>query len=151
MRATKRSTSILKMYNKLHKINDDYIINLTNNIEVLETSYLRENMIKHQYEISYINKVISNIPIENRLLTQSISNTLYYTRVLLFKAMIKDPGFNINDNNKNFNHLLNLEYNNIDKLLYSIDQIKIHKLYKANHSNILLQDKHIIRKILSTD
>ena len=112
------------------------------------TVKIREYMMQAKYEISYIDKIISNLETESNFSTQRIFSTIEHARVLLFKAMLEDTRFQLEGNNlKKHKSILNSSYNNLDKVVCSINQIEIVKMFKFHHGNILEGEEIIVDKI----
>ena len=95
---------------------------------------LRESMIKEGLEITYIDRIISNLPIERKLSSQPISTKLKYTNILLFKAMLEAKN--------------SLKYNNIDKLITNQTQLRLLNIFNISHENILNEEKFIAKEII---
>ena len=91
---------------------------------------------------AYINKMISNIDIENILETQKISFILSNTNVILFKAMRK-----YNRLYKSHEHHIIEESYYIEKVLTKSSALKVIEVMNANHANILSQEDIIIGEI----
>jgi hypothetical protein len=114
------------------------------NLEKLK-DYYKEYLLSKKYDKLYIDRVLSNIEIEEELMVQSISSVLKHTKVLLFKAMLRDFNFNISLNN--ISPQIS-SYNNIDKLLENLSNLTVVKVEHAYHNNILTQKKIIASHIL---
>ncbi|WP_375331669.1 non-ribosomal peptide synthase/polyketide synthase [Candidatus Tisiphia endosymbiont of Temnostethus pusillus] len=130
-------------------LNDDYLLSLTTqmNIEKLKSEY--ENyMLSQGYDKVYIEKTVSNMEIEMKLGMQKISSTLIDTRILLFKAMLKDTRLQVDDVSENSKeYSLTLEYNNIDTIVEKKSNIKLIKINNAHHGNILNQKEFLAFEI----
>ena len=113
-------------------------------LEKLKKQYKKE-LIRTGYDISYINKIISNVEITYKLSNQFISSRLKSSKILLFKAMLKYSKFVEGDVDQQ--EVIITKYNNIDKIIYSPTQVKVVKLFKVYHYNILEEEKVIIEEI----
>ncbi|NDA90304.1 MAG: hypothetical protein EBY20_05295 [Alphaproteobacteria bacterium] len=124
----------------------------------LEIAYIDIEEIKNEYknyaisegiDKSYITKIMTNIDIDDKIEKHKISSTLNNTHVLLFKAMLEDTRFKANNFKKVHEYSSTLEYNNIDKILKNKSNIKLIKVNKADHGNILDQEELIVSEIIS--
>ena len=127
-------------------IPDKNITILKNKNTKLMNLKIKNQMIQDGYDISYVDKIISNLKTERKLSNHLISSKLQHTNILLFKAMVKDLRFEEDNNNKQEN-ILPIEYNHIDKIISSSTQLKLIKMYKVHHWNILKDEKIIIEEI----
>ena len=126
---------------------DTYIAN--KDIESTETNKLedikfKEYMIGEGYDKSYVDKVIANLPTERKLYFQAISSKLKYTDILLFKANLEDTRMTEIDRR----NVLNSKYNNIDKVISSLSQIKVKKMLNSHHGNILYEEEFLTKEII---
>jgi hypothetical protein len=81
---------------------------------------------------------------------QMISHKLVYSKILLFKAMLQDQTISeIMVNSEEINQYLStLKYNNIDKVVQNISNIKLVEV-KVDHSNMLNELDSLTYGILS--
>lgn len=107
-------------------------------------------IIQHQCNIEYIDRMLPNITIDMKLGQQTISNILVYSKILLFKAMFKDEAISeIMVNSEQIHEYLStLKYNNIDKVVRNVSNIKLIEA-KVGHSNMLDQLDLLTQGILS--
>ena len=113
------------------------------------TLKFREKMINEGNEKSYVDKVIANLPTEKKLSSQPISSKLKYTNILLFKAALEDTRMvEIFDKRKVSISMLKLKYNNIDKVIFSLTQLKVVKMLNSHHSNILNEEEFLTKEII---
>lgn len=89
-----RGVKNIKLYILDTFIFDDYLLSKVNNIssrkkEKNRTSFL-EAMQNEGYDPLYIHKVIANLDVEDKLMSNQIQYPLN-SSILLFKAMLKDP------------------------------------------------------------
>ena len=127
---------------------DDYLLSLTNkvNVEKLKNEY-RDYAISQGYNKSYIQKAISNLDVELSLNKQKTSLILTNTQVLLFKAMLEDTRFKMDNSKENYEYLSTLKYNNIDSIIENKSKIKLIEINDAHHGNILDQKELLVSKI----
>jgi len=146
----KREDVKVKVYLLDTILNDDFILlsRKNSNIEHLKLNY-KNYLIEQGYDKSHTEKIISNIEITNKLITQQISSPLTTTQVLLFKAMLEDTRFKDAIAQINYEYLRSKDYNNVDKALKNNANITLVKLYNAHHGNILEQEDLLVQEILS--
>jgi amino acid adenylation domain-containing protein/non-ribosomal peptide synthase protein (TIGR01720 family) len=123
----------------------DYFKN-TLNFEDLKTEY-RKYATFLGHDKSYIEKVILNMDVDEKLSKQTVSSPLVNTEALLFKAMLEDTRLKTNFSKKSFEYLSTLKYNNIDKTLKD-SNIKLIKVENAHHGDILEQVELLTFEIL---
>jgi len=107
-------------------------------------------IIRHQCNVEYIDKLLPNIVTDMKLGSQTISAILVHTKILLFKAMFKDETISeIMINFEQINQYLStLKYNNIDKIVKNISNIKLINV-EVNHSDMLNELDLLTQNILS--
>jgi hypothetical protein len=119
-----------------------------NRIEIEDIKNDYRNFAKLQgYEASYIEKVISNMEIENKIGEEKISSMLANTQIILFKAMIKEAVIKTDAYIKYLEYLSSLKYNNIDTIVKNKSDIKLIKVNNAHHGNILEQEELLVGEI----
>ena len=96
--------------------------------------YIKKAQI-HHYDKGYLEKMLLNIEIENKIEEQKISATLRNTQIILFKAMYRRPERNIYS-----------DCNNVDNVVVDIRKINVIKV-KARHDNILNQEALITAEL----
>ncbi len=108
------------------------------------------HIIEHQCGHEYIDRILPNIIIDMTLGQQTISHKLVYSKILLFKAMLQDQTISeIMVNSEEINQYLStLKYNNIDKVVQNISNIKLVEV-KVDHSNMLNELDSLTYGILS--
>jgi amino acid adenylation domain-containing protein len=107
-------------------------------IDVEKTkSQFMEEAASQGYDPVYIEKSISNIDIETKLVKQKIPTRLTNTKALFFKAMLGDTKYKQD------------EYHNIDKFFIRKSDIKLIKVEDAHHGNILDLEELLISEIAS--
>lgn len=140
----------IKVYALDTVLYDEHLISLSANVD---TEYLKNEYMHyakmHHFDESYINKVVSNIDVEAGFSKQFISSKLLDTNVLFFKAMEEGVGM-IEDAEKSFfRHISLLPYNNIEKIIFNQNNIKVVNVINANHLNILENEELLLSEITS--
>ena len=145
------STVQIKVYLLDTLLFDEHLLVLRKSISFIKIiNQYRDSKRSEGYENSYIEKVVSNMHIENKFLEQQINFTLINTQVLLFKPELssKDEGYaelkKINE------YAIKLPYNNIDKFIKDIASIRVIKVNNVHHWNILNSEQIIATEILKT-
>jgi len=94
----------------------------------------------------YIQKVISAMEAENKLIRDEISSKLAHTKATLFRAKLIDEEFDTLPHSKAQHHYLDkLQYGNVEKAFKKPSSIKVLYLNNTTHYNII--NKH---KVLSS-
>lgn len=119
-----------------------YLSKLEINEEQLDEFLFKQGHLK-----AYINKVTTNFRCDTKLAQQRTVDSLYYTKILLFKAMQIDSRPFVYNNNLLNDYMIHLKYNSIDKIT-NLNNIKLVKLDNINHTNIIDQDTLIANNIL---
>ncbi len=101
------------------------------------TKSLRKHLISLGLETDYIERIISNAPVERNIGTQKISHYLQNTQVFLIKAMLRDNS--VEYMKKISDYVLNLPNNNIDKCCKKL----VKKGLICEHGNILTKNNEI--------
>ena len=147
----KRGSYKINVYLLDTVLHDEYLSNTIKEIDmakIIETkNHYRNYLISQQYEEQYIEKMMSIIDIEVNLTSQQISSTLTNTKIILFKAMLEDTTFITENSKKFYEHVYNLKYNNVDKILEKEAKIQLVKLSETHHGNILLQEQVLVSRI----
>jgi amino acid adenylation domain-containing protein len=100
------------------------------------------------YDDSYIQKVTSNLRVESKLVSQSVSSDLKNVRVILFKAMQEDMRFFASGFRAASQHVTKLPYNNVDSCIHP-SKIKRILLENAHHGTALSQKDSLVKEIIS--
>lgn len=108
----------------------------------------RKLALSQGFEENYIKKVISNMRVENKIITQKISNKLKHTRGVLFKAMVYESNLKTKFETKLQNHLRHLKFNNVEKVFYTGEHLQVFNMKDANHFN-LLEDRQALCDVIS--
>ena len=125
----------IKIYLLDALIYDDHLFS-TMKAGVEETKVqFRNHAVLEGYDELYIEKSLSNIDVETKLVEQKISSTLVHSYVLLFKAMLGEQMYKMG------------YYHNIDKFIKNKDNIKLIKVTNAHHGNILEQEEFLLSEI----
>ncbi|WP_164503864.1 non-ribosomal peptide synthetase [Rickettsiales endosymbiont of Stachyamoeba lipophora] len=127
---------------------DNNLIELSKDIddEIIKDDY-RKYYTRQGFEPSYIERMISNITVENKLGKQENFSVLKKTKVLLFKAMLKDSIINRPPFEDIYRYSLTLDYNNIDKIVLNQSHIKVIKVNNAHHNNLLNQEEVLVSEL----
>jgi len=115
----------------------DDIISHVKPEKIVDKAKFKSYLIGQGYLPEYVDKVINNMDCENVLSLQNISNKLNYTKIILFKAMKKDKIKFVRQSKEFSQHVLGLPYNNVDKQVGDITNIKVVRLNAACHGDIL--------------
>lgn len=119
-------------------LNDAYLEILTNN--QIEVGNLRNEYIAYinslGYDKSYIEKVISNMIVEEIHSRQKMLSSLSSTKITLFKALLSEDVFKSENYKKAYEYISNLKYNNVDSVVKHKSNIKVINV-NAHHGNIL--------------
>ncbi len=100
------------------------------------------------YDPEYIKKVVTNMDSEERVMSEDISANLQNTKILLFKAGLKDPKFGTIDAHREiYDYTKNLTYNNIDKILGNTRNISVVTMRNYHHRNILSAEDILVKEI----
>ena len=129
-------------------LSDDVLLSVMGAVDIqsLESHYKSYGFIKN-YDESYIRKVVSNIALESSLLKQDLSSSLKHTRIILFKPMMLELRSDLDSLQKFYEHVISLEYNNIDKVIQNISNLEVIKIPDAHHMNILEKKKLLSSKM----
>ncbi len=139
----------IKVYLLDTLINDEYLLSLRKVIDFKKVkSRYREDKRREGYEISYVEKIISNMDVENKLLEQRVSSILTNTQGLLFKAELTSTDVKANNLQQISEYSAKLDFNNLDKVIQNTSDIEVVKANNAHHWNILKEEELIISKIL---
>lgn len=140
----------IKLYLLDTMISDDYSLSLINNVDVdqLVAEY-EANAILKGYDFSYIQKVVSNLRVESKLVVQKISSHLKHTEILFFKAMLDDTRYKASGFVEANKYVISLKYNNLDKVI-SKSQILSIPMFHASHATILSQVEFLATKIVNS-
>ncbi|MFT4694511.1 MAG: hypothetical protein ACI8TE_001427 [Francisella sp.] len=111
-----------KKFSKLRNNIDEKALNLQ----------LEEYFNDKGFELEYIENIIKAQASEKILSNSDISSRLIYTQIKLFKALLHDDRFMIDDT-KLSNYTLSLDYNNVEKISNNITLKKV----KCHHGNII--------------
>lgn len=95
------------------------------------------NYLRYLNGSNYIEMVIDNYDMENKIAMETITNKLKDSKIVLYKAMLEDSKFSNYASGLKYNYIKGLPYNNIDSIVYDIEQIKVINLNAASHENIL--------------
>jgi len=132
-------------------INDDYLMSLNeelDNPEKVKKEYLKFAM-DRGYDDYHTQRVLFNMHAEHELGNTQITGTLNKTKVLLFKAMQLDEMLTLHTK-KIYKYLVNLKYNNVDKIIINKSNLQLIEIENAHHGNILQEETLLISKISST-
>ncbi len=144
----KRHNKKIKLYLLDVILDDDYLLSLRNNLDLnqLKSDY-REYANINGYDESHIEKIVENIDVETALLKKQINYlNLNYTEIMLFKALLCDTTFKIENFKLIYEYSISLEHNNVDKVINS-SNINVINLENSSHSTILKEEKIITQAI----
>ena len=117
-------------------LRDKYVLSSINDFVVMDQ--IKNQHIEHMklkgFDELYIKRMMLCMEIEEILVKQGITTPLKYTKVLLFKAMMEDPGL------KNVEYVYKYptsKYNNIDRVIKNKCNIELIRVNNAHHGNIL--------------
>jgi hypothetical protein len=92
----------------------------------------------------YIKSSIDVLKIESKFASVEISKKLQSTKIILYKAFLRDPTYDafrpIDEESQNV--INKIKYNNIDEAINNLNQLQLIKLKDVHHSNIL---EHIVK------
>lgn len=121
-------------------------------ISVLDYDFdsLRGFLSRKGHSEEHIINILNNIDCENTVVKQSMGvGKLNYTKILLFKAMLKyDIGILKNYKEETDHYLTNLNYNNLE-YISPIENIKLINLYNVTHSSICSEEEVIFQNLIS--
>ena len=106
-------------------------------------------LISQKYNQYYIDNIISNIDIEYKILGQEICSKLKYTKVLLFKAMQIEKEFGGINLEKQSELFVNLKLNNLEKVINSMENLKLTPVLNSSHRNIIQEENFILKEIIN--
>lgn len=106
-------------------------------------------LISQKYNQYYIDNIISNIDIEYKILGQEICSKLKYTKVLLFKAMKIEKEFGGVNLEKQSELFVNLKMNNLEKVINSMENLKLSPVLNSSHRNIIQEESFILKEIIN--
>jgi acyl carrier protein len=106
---------------------------------------VRDLLQKQQYEQVYIDKVMDNLTIEHALKLNINSQLLYYTKILLFKALKCNEA--LESDKTLFTYTSTLAMNNLEKVVTSLSQINKIELENFHHGNILQAEDLLVSAI----
>ena len=119
---------------------DENMLSLSQDLDLNNRQKTYEkNALLQGIEKDYIQKILSNMKIENKLVRYKISSELIYTKAILFKAMLTDLNFNTKFAKKIYKCLNKLKYNNIEKVFGLKNNLTLYSVTNANHFNIIDQ------------
>lgn len=150
----KRGIANIKVYLLDAIIEDEYLSKLMDTIDMDEVkqSY-KKYQITRGYDESYIEKIISLVSIEKYMIRlRNIDSILQTTCALLFKAMLQDENdlsFQTSEASQIHKYIHSLQYNNIDKVIINMNNLKLVKVTDAYHKDIVQKEKLIISEIES--
>jgi hypothetical protein len=97
----------------------------------------------------YVDKVATNMLLENNIIHTKIYCKLQDTRCILFKAMSYDSSVeHTSEDKKLLNYLTTLSDNNVSNCFYNKKQFKVVNLQDATHETILEFSSHIKHELL---
>ncbi|MDB5013420.1 MAG: hypothetical protein JWQ25_1622, partial [Daejeonella sp.] len=115
-------------------INDDFVkkLSLTEGDEEVEEALkalgIKQTEYEHYKDLYYT---------ESRMMDQAVSKKLEYTKVMVFKAMLFDVRLKSADRDLYVDYLKVTPDNNINNVLVSAEQLRVVKMAKSNHWDIL--------------
>lgn len=115
---------------------NDLLSELDNDVKDTKEVY-KKAAIAQGYDKLYIEKTLLNIEIEKKLVKHNISSKLINTYAILFKAMLGNQKYKMD------------EYNNIRKTFKNKSNIKLFRVNNAHHGNILEKEEVLIAEIVS--
>ncbi|MDR1706772.1 MAG: amino acid adenylation domain-containing protein [Prevotella sp.] len=126
---------------------DDLIVNLKKSL--LDQKHIEVHL--QGENTNYLTKYCTNVEElsinELKLGSQLVSTKLKYTRIILFKAMKDDETLPSHLNE----HIANLKYNNVDKIIYNLQQIYCVNVENASHNSIIEESDLIMSIIENLD
>ncbi|MBN8523117.1 MAG: amino acid adenylation domain-containing protein [Rickettsiales bacterium] len=115
---------------------NDLLSELDNDVKDTKEVY-KKAAIAQGYDKLYIEKTLLNIEIEKKLVKHNISSKLINTYAILFKAMLGNQKYKMD------------EYNNIRETFKNKSNIKLFRVNNAHHGNILEKEEVLIAEIVS--
>lgn len=100
------------------------------------------------YSEDYVNKLMTNLLIENKLIIEPVLNSLSSTKIILFKAKQRDKDYKSATSDRFYDHLQNCSYNNIDTLVKNIEQITVLTLGTTTHHSIMKMENDLAPVII---
>ena len=143
-----RNQKYIQIYLLDTVLNDYYLINLRKSINMinLKKEY-KDFLYSSNYDEFYIEKSLANMEVENELIMQSPSIKLDKSFAVLFKAMLIDTRFKVENFKKISEYSFNLKYNNVNKIFTKKSHLKLICANNVHHGNILQEEELLISSI----
>jgi len=106
----------------------------------------RAQMLAQGFDESYVEKIVSVVPTEQKFQRYESPFSLKKSKVLLFKTMLPDPV--LKSMNEEFcQRILPLKYNNVEKYTENESQIEVVQLHDAYHRNVIQKENVLVEEI----
>jgi pimeloyl-ACP methyl ester carboxylesterase len=147
----KRGVQNIRLYILDTFIYDDYLSSKLLNISSEEKEKTRasflEVMQKEGYDSIYINKVIANLDTEDKLMSEHMPYLLNNSKILLFKAMLRDPRLGKDGYDSIFEYTKTLKYNNIDRVIKNTKNIRLINIENVHHRDLLTAEDILVKEM----
>ncbi len=116
--------------------------------KAIEEDYHR-HALHEGYASSYIQKVLSLLPVEHSMLSYSPTKKLTHAQITLFKAGLRDETFHAPGYEQLFEYIASLPTSNIERVVEKSEQLNVIHCIESSHHSILREEGLIRSKLTS--